>query len=99
VARFGKQGLSVPPEIYTKALSEAITFNPPKGSIEIRGDKKTRDVADALGIDQQIVRYHLRNLLSEGVDIGKENRWETAKEFERICNLIKPRLGAHGRRA
>ncbi len=99
VARYEKQGLPLPPEIYKKALIEAITFNPPKGSIEIKGEYKTRDLADVLGIEPQSVRYHLRNLLSEGVDIGKENRWETTEEFEKIINLIKPRLGAHGRRA
>jgi hypothetical protein len=96
-ARFKKQGLAVPPAIYKEAMNE-IRLGLPLGSIEIKGDKKTRDVADALGIQPQSVRYHLRNLLSEGVDIGNGNTWEW-KEFERICNLIKPRLGAHGRRA
>ncbi len=99
VARFQKQGLSVPPEIYKEALGEAIVFDLPKGCIEIRGEYKTRHIADVLGIEPQSVRYHLRNLLSEGVDIGSGKLWETTEEFERICNLIKPRLGAHGRRA
>jgi hypothetical protein len=98
-ARFEKQGLSVPPEIYKEALSEAIIFDQPTGSIVIRGEYKTRHLADVLGIEPQSVRYHLRNLLSEGVDIGSGRLWETAEEFERICNLIKPRLGAHGRRS
>jgi len=99
VARFNKQSVAVPPKIYKEALSEAIIFNPPKGSIEIKGEYKTRHLADVLGIEQQSVRYHLRNLLSEGVDIGSGKLWETPEEFQRICNLIKPRLGAHGRRA
>jgi len=97
--RMRREDISMPSQIVDDAFCEVVTLTLPEKTLSVKKDYKTADLSEALGISVATIRHHLRNLRSEGFRIGDGNSWESEEEFCYICELIKPRIDAHGRRS
>ncbi len=92
--RYQRKGEAPPYAVFEKANTNIVEA--PEGAVTIEGDYKTRHLAEALGLTQSGVRYHLRNFQSEGLKIPPDYKWPNKKGFETVRDLIALRLGAHG---
>jgi len=93
-----KRQIDVPYQIFEKALEESREIRIDNSYIEVKGDLRVSDLAELLNISAAGIRHHLRNLKNEGVDLPEDYRWGNPQSFQKIADLIKARIGAHGRR-